>query len=332
MALSSELQQWAHTAGIDLLGITSTQAFIVGEEQKRVDPVDWLAGAKAIVVAACFVYPGPIKDPSSISGHPYGQVGAVTGVSRIARHYSENVISEYLMSIGHSAVNTNKLPFKQAAVRSGIVQYGKNCLVYAEGFGSYLELGCVITDAPFDTVDAPMHQSDCGDCTICMNICPTGAIDRPFHVRREECLSLWLADGMPIPSRFREKVGNSILRCDLCRRHCPKNRKLIPRENAPFPIEQYDQVELIPLLLGDSIYYQHVFPGFERYTCLETLHRNVAITLGNIGDTAAIPALTHAAASSQPEIRDAALWALEKIRMGMLILKGRKLDAESTIP
>lgn len=315
MSLTSELREYARAAGIDLLGVTSARTFLVGEERRMVNPQEWLAGAEALVVAACYTYRGPRKKTSPVPGRPRGKVGCYSATYRAARHYSERLISEYLTSAGCNAAISNKIPFKMAAVRSGIAYYGKNCLVHADGFGSYLELGCVITNAPLETVDESTKKSDCGDCTACMDGCPSGAIDRPYHVVRDQCMGRWLGDGLPIPPEFRERVGVRILRCDACHAVCPMNRGLTPRENAPFEVRDYeDSPELIPLLLGDEEYYRKVLPGFDVYANVDVLHRNVAIALGNAGDPAAIPPLIQASRSEHPEVREAALWALTKIK------------------
>ncbi len=245
-------------------------------------------------------------------------MGHFPGAYRAARHYSERLISEYLEASGYRAVISNKIPFKMAAVRSGIAFYGKNCLVHADGFGSYLELGCVMTNAPLEAVEEPVETSDCGDCAACVDGCPTGAIDRPYHVVRDQCMARWLGDGLPVPPESRGRVGVRILRCDACHKVCPGNSGLVPRKDAPFQNQECDDTpELISLLLGDEEYFRKALPGFDVYTSVDVLHRNVAIAMGNIGDPAAVPALVRASSSEHPELREAASWALAKIEKAM---------------
>lgn len=318
MSLTSELREYARTAGIDLLGVTSARTFLVGDERREVDPKGFLPDAESVVVAACYMYRGPMEEPPSVPGRPRGRVGHFSGAYRAARHYSERLISQYLTSAGYKAVISNKIPFKMAAVRSGMGHYGKNCLVHADGFGSYLELGCVITDAPLETINESTKRSDCGDCAACVDGCPTGAIDRPYHVVRDQCMGRWLGDGLPIPPEFRERIGVRILRCDACHALCPMNGGLTPRGHAPFEVVEHDDApELIPLLLGDMEYFRKVLPGFDVYTTVDVLHRNVAIAMGNIGDPAAVSALIRASSSEHPEVREAASWALAKIEKAM---------------
>lgn len=315
MSLTSNLREYTKSAGIDLTGVTSAREFLVGDEQRAADPCDYLPDARSIVVTACYMYLGPKETPPAVPGTPRGRVGSYSGAYLTARHYSEELVSRYLKEAGYAAVISNKIPFKMAAVRAGIAYYGKNCLVHAEGFGSYLELGCVITNAPLDAAEESVKRSDCGDCTACLSGCPTGAIDSPYHVVRDQCMGRWLGNGLPVPREFREKVGDLIWRCSLCHEVCPLNRGLTPREQVPFQGLAFDDnPELILLLAGDAEYYRKILPGFDVYTGLETLHRNVSIALGNSGDPAAIPALTRALESPDSEVREAAAWALEKLR------------------
>jgi epoxyqueuosine reductase len=314
MSASADLRQFAQAHGIDLVGITSARPFLVGDDRRPVDPRDYLGSAQSLVVLACYMYRGSPACPPQVAGKPRGRTGSYLGPYRVARYYSEKLISEYLASAGHAAVVSNRIPFKMAAVRSGIAQYGKNCLVHSDQFGSYLELGCVITDAPLESSNLSAETSDCGDCNACLGGCPTGAIDRPYQVVPDQCMGRWLGDGLRIPREFREKVGINILRCSKCHDICPKNRGLSPRQYAPFPLEKFDSSpELIPLLLGSEEYYLKTLPGFNVYTNLNVLHRNVAIALGNARDKAAIPALCHSLTSTYPETRAVSGWALGKL-------------------
>lgn len=314
MSLTDDLPRFASESGIDLLGVTSARPFLVGDDQRVVDPRTYLPDAQSLIVTACYVYHGPELGVEQMPGAPRGRIGAGSVSCRTARHYSEQTISGYLAQSGHSAVISNRLPFKMAAVRSRIAYYGKNCLVHADGFGSYLQLGCVITDAPLETVDLPTDRSDCRDCTACMDACPSGAIDRPYHVVRERCVSLWLGNGLPIAGEFRDRVGDRILRCDACHTACPRNRGLHPRTDARFRSGYTERTpKLIPLLLGDDAYYAEALPGFSAHTSFDMLRRNVCIALGNTGDSAAVPALIRALSFDHIEIRSAAAWALGRI-------------------
>lgn len=314
MSLIAELRELGSTSGIDLLGVTSARPFIVGDEQRVADPCEFLPGAKSIVVAACYTYLGMNEHSPSVPGRPRGRVLYHPLAYRVVRLYSERVIAEHLKVAGYEVAISNSIPFKMAAVRAGIAHWGKNCLVHADRFGSYLELGCVITDAELGAVDEPTDRSDCGECTACIRACPFGALDRPYHLVRERCMAYWLTGAAAIPREFRETLGNTLLGCGGCRGSCPRDQGLVARRHFPAVLEPCDVApELIPLLLGHEQHYRRTLPGFDVYTDLDTIRRNAALALGNSGDRTAIPALTDALRIENSEVREMVEWALRKL-------------------
>lgn len=66
------------------------------------------------------------------------------------------------------------LPHKTVATRAGLGWIGKNALLITRTFGSAVRLTSVLTDAPF-IADEPIDQSRCGNCRVCVDICPGGA-------------------------------------------------------------------------------------------------------------------------------------------------------------
>lgn len=192
--------------------------------------------------------------------------------------------------------------------------YGKNSLIHTKRFGSCIYLGCAISDAPFEVEDRSHKLSDCGDCTLCMEACPTEAIREPYKIMRSLCITNWL-DGAPVPRELREKAGNQLTGCEICQKVCPKNEDLTPRENYPIRIEEKsDSPELIPLLLGDESYYKTVLPSFALWLAdIPTLRRNVALALGNIRNPTTVPALVEALSYSESKVRLYSAWALGRI-------------------
>ncbi|UCH35918.1 MAG: epoxyqueuosine reductase [Armatimonadota bacterium] len=312
VGLTDELIQHAKRAGLDLLGCTSSTPFPRGYEWQELDPRRILADARTVVVAACHVY-GFEAPEASRPGAPRGRFGPWTRASLAAAAYGEAAITEYLRNRGYKAASARDLPLKSAAVRSGIASYGKNSIVHADGFGSYLKLSGVVTDAELVCVDRPVESSDCGDCTACVEACPTGALETRYRLAVDRCICQWLW-GNPIAREDREKVGNHIFRCGFCQDACPKNGGLSPRTQFPFSLEERsDSPELIPLILGDEAYYRASLPAFTLQAGVDTLRRNVIIAAANSGDASAIPYLAEALSLPHAETRAAAAWALARL-------------------
>lgn len=313
MTLTDELRNYAGSRGVDLVGCTPARPLKVGDNGEPFDPHRFLPNARCCVVAACYVYGFERPEPSR-PGSPRGKFGPWTRASLAAWHYGETVVKEFLERRGYKAVLANEIPYKVLAVRSGIACYGKNSIVHADGYGSYLKLAGVITDAELDCVDRPTETSDCGDCTACVEACPTGALQQPYRLRWDRCITAWLW-GMPIERSCRPMIGNYIFRCGFCQDACPKNEHLKPRGTFPFGIEsKADCPELIPLLLGEEAYLRRTLPAFVLEAGIDTVRRNVAVALGNSGDPAAAAALSEALRAAPAKVRAAAAWALGRLR------------------
>ena len=312
MSLADDLREHARATGIDRVGCTSPSPFLVGEERREFDPRGVLPEAQAVVVAAFYTYGFETAEPSRL-GAPRGRFGPWTRASMRAVHHGERTLKGFLEAQGFKAVPTGDVPLKMAAVRSGIASYGKNCIVHAHGLGSYIKLSAVLTDAKLDCTDRPIETSDCGDCTACVEACPTHALETPYALKWSRCITA-LYWGRPVPRDLRHKAGTTIFRCGFCQDACPRNQGLTPRESWPFELEdRTDRPELIPLLLGDEAYYRQALPEFPLQAGIDTLRRNVAIALGNSGDPAAVPPLVEALGLGPPKVRGAVAWALGRL-------------------
>ena len=315
MSLTAELKGYAANRGVDLIGVTSAKAFEVeGLDEPLMDPRAYLENAKSVVVFG-YYFGNQLPEPSRASA-PRGRLSPGLAVVSAMEEYWYKVIGEYLNEKGYDAVKRGReerIALKPLAVKAGIGVYGKNSLVHAKGFGSWIYLGCMITDAPLEAEERPYKLTDCGDCTACIEACPTKAIKEPYKVMPSLCIAEWL-DGAPIPGELREKVGNRLTGCEICQEVCPKNQGLIPRRHSPIEVEEKsDNPELIPLLLGDENYYKTVLPNFVLQMDISTLRRNVALALGNIRDPMAVPPLVQVLSYSEPEVRSYAAWALGRI-------------------
>jgi epoxyqueuosine reductase QueG len=74
--------------------------------------------------------------------------------------------------------NTAHLSHRKLGVLAGLGWIGRNNLLVNEKFGSRFRLVSVLTNLPLK-VDAP-GKKDCGECRICVKMCPAGAIGESF--------------------------------------------------------------------------------------------------------------------------------------------------------
>jgi len=202
---------------------------------------------------------------------------------------------------------------KPIAARAGVGWYGKHGIIITERFGSWVVLGEIITELELQA-DAPLLQS-CGDCKICIDLCPTQAIVSPYIVDRTRCLQYISERPMKVPVAFREVWGDRLYGCTTCQEVCPKNIKIKPRKYQPKYGYISSSVPLIPLLQISEEEYQRFF-AYNQIAMRprEAIKRNAALALGNIGDPRAVnPLVKVLQEDDNSMVRGHTAWALGKI-------------------
>ncbi len=203
---------------------------------------------------------------------------------------------------------------RAAAERAGIGWFGKNSNILTRSHGSWVFLAQVITDLDLDP-DAPLAKT-CGQCVICIDDCPTGAIVAPYVIDNRRCISfLTIELRGAIPRELRPLVGDWVFGCDICQDVCPVNRKAAESLEPAFrQRHDFGAPALIPLLDLDDAAFRERFRGSPIKRAKRAgLQRNVCVALGNIGDPSAVPALSAALRSPDALVREHAAWALGRI-------------------
>ena len=202
---------------------------------------------------------------------------------------------------------------KPIAQRAGVGWYGKHGIIVTKKFGSWVVLGEIITELELET-DEPLQQ-DCGDCTRCMDLCPTKAIVSPYIIDRTKCLQYISERPMKVPLAFREKWGDRLYGCTTCQEVCPRNDKVKLKKYRPKYGYIGSKIPLIPLLFITEEEFQNYF-AYNQIAMRpqEAIKRNAALALGNIGDTKAVsPLIRTLQEDSSPMVRGHTAWALGKI-------------------
>ena len=122
-------------------------------------------------------------------------------------------------------VDTSPILERKLALKAGIAWQGKNGNVVSNEYGSYIVIGEIITNIELEPINQE-QISGCGNCNLCINACPTGAIDDDNGYHANKCLSYITQSSGHIPRDVRAKLENRIYGCDVCQEVCPKNRGL----------------------------------------------------------------------------------------------------------
>jgi epoxyqueuosine reductase len=201
--------------------------------------------------------------------------------------------------------------------RAGLGFVGKNTNLIHPRLGSWLFLGEVLLPVELPAEEPTAEPGTCGQCTRCLEACPTGALVAPYVLDARRCISyLTIELKGPIPHELRPLMGNRIFGCDICQEVCPWNRRFAQRtiEAAFQPWPDSIAPHLLDLMALDEEGFRQRFRGSPVGRAKRRgLLRSVATALGNWGDPSALPALAQALEDAEPLIRGHAAWALGRI-------------------
>jgi epoxyqueuosine reductase len=209
---------------------------------------------------------------------------------------------------------------KALAEKAGLGWIGKHSNLLDRRAGSWFFLGEIYTDLALP-VDAPVGNH-CGDCTRCIDACPTGAIVAPYRVDARRCISyLTIELKGAIPRELRPLIGNRIYGCDDCQLVCPWNRFAQPSPEADFlPRHGLDTATLVELFSwSEQEFLDRTEGSAIRRTGYVGWLRNIAVALGNCNalpqaDRDAAAAALRARRSHPSElVREHVDWALERL-------------------
>ncbi len=339
MSLADALKAQARALGFHLVGITSPEPFPeaelditrwlgeghqgemgwLNEARTRLAtrPQELLPGARSlIVVGVSYRTVEPADGPGGrVARYAWGgdyHDAMKSRLRSLAAFLSEKA-GRTVKS--RTFVDDGPLVERDAAIRAGLGFRGKNTNLLTP-IGSYVFLGALLTDLEL-AFDSP-RPKDCGSCRLCIDACPTDALDEAYHLAAERCIAyLTIEHRGPIDADLRPKLGEWVFGCDICQEVCPYNASTRGRPSGwpEFEPRLGTRLDLPAILELDDEAFRQTFRGSPiKRAKRRGLARNAALALGNRARADARPSLERAATSDpEPVVRDAATWALERL-------------------
>ena len=280
-------------------GFAGTMTYLNRTARVRSNVRQLLPSARSVVSVACRYdverpYSTQIRDPSEalIARYAWGD-DYHEGVGRRLDDLLEWMGREGGVGFeGRRYVDAGPVQERVYAQHAGLGWIGRNTCVISPELGSWILLGEIVCNLALEP-DAP-GLDRCGNCTLCLQACPTGALVEPHVLDARRCISyLTIEFKGTIPDIQRGDLGAHVFGCDICQEVCPWNeaapktasREWMPRDGLDRPalvdLWLMSDTELAALQDGSAVSRQSV----------AGLRRNIALALGNTRDPAIAPAL-----------------------------------------
>ncbi len=343
-AAAERIKARARAVGFDLAGIATLSPATTGGAYRRwlergdqagmswmerntglrEDPRGLLAGARsALVVALRYAPLAGAEEP------PPGDLWP--RVARYARGLDyHDLIRDRLKELAgeielewpgtgtRACVDTAPLLERELAARAGLGAIGKNTNLLNPEVGSWFLLGELLLtlDLPADPPVADL----CGNCTRCLDACPTGALPEPWRLDARRCISYWTIEHRgEIPEAIRPALADWVFGCDICQEVCPWNRRGEPVDHPELAVPAgRRELDLVGLLELGEVEFGELFRGSPmKRARREGLERNVALALAASPEPRSRAALARAETTADSSlVRSAAAWAAARAGSG----------------
>jgi epoxyqueuosine reductase len=338
VALVEQLAELAHLPEWLAQGYAGTMNYM--HDPRRTDPALVLEGARSLVVVALnYNSPEPYSTESAaipIDESPRGWISRYAwgdDYHEVLYDKLETLLTAMRAEFtepfeARAYVDTGPVVERVAAKYAGLGWLAKNTCLINEDLGSWLFLGVILTTLELAPTLAPGEAPPadlCGNCTLCLDACPTQAFAAPYVLDARRCISyLTIESRGAIPEDLRPLMGSAVIGCDICQDVCPWNRKAPVTMSKEFqPREAIaNRVSLLsPELESLAALSQREFSELFRGSAMKRakwrgLVRNACVALGNAKmprDSAArtrtLATLERLASSDDALIAEHARWA-----------------------
>lgn len=310
-------------------GYHGEMAYMAAHGSKRWRPDELVPGTIRVISARMDYLPASADGDWRNAERNRATDAAVISVYARGRDYHKvlraklQLLAEYIQQlIGEFGyrVFTDSAPVMEVALaeKAGLGWKGKHTLLLNREAGSMFFLGEILVDIPLP-VDPPI-SNHCGQCSACIQVCPTQAILAPYQLDARRCISyLTIELQGSIPLELRSLIGNRVYGCDDCQLHCPWNKFAQRATLDDFEVRNgLDHASMISLFAWTETEFMRKLEGSPiRRIGHERWLRNLAVGLGNAAislraDPKILLALQSQLHHPSELVREHVAWALQQ--------------------
>ncbi len=211
--------------------------YLTRNKEKRYDPRLLVEGTKSIVTVLYNYFPKQTlgdSDRFKIAKYAYG-ADYHEILKRKMRQLLERIETQTGKLEGTRIfVDSAPVLDRAWAVRSGLGFIGKNTTLIHPKKGSFFFIGHLFLPLELEETGKTM-TNHCGRCTKCLDACPTGALEAPFHIDARKCISYLTIEYKGSLAEIDPKTFQGwMYGCDICQDVCPYNRFALPNNEPEF--------------------------------------------------------------------------------------------------
>ena len=296
-------------------GMAADMDWLAERAADRLDPLRLLPGARTVVALGCNYWTDtPGVEGSPVARYARGRDYHATLRDRL-RAFRRLLRAEYPGLETYGSVDHGPFMEKVWAARAGLGVVARNGCLVTPRFGSWVVLAVLLVELEVDAYADGPTPDRCGSCRLCVDACPTGALDGAGRVDSRACLSYQTIENEgPVPVEHREAMAPHVFGCDVCQDVCPLDANPLPAPGQRFLPRAVAGLDARGLAAMTAESYRELVPGTALARAgYDGLRRNAAYALGAARDAGARPVLEKLAHDPSAVVSDAARWALARL-------------------
>ena len=219
-------------------GMNGEMSYLGRNFERRTDPSLLFPGTRSVIVTGLNYYTGKKQRGEGVpilSKYAYGADYHDVIIKKL------NLILDFITRNeppvnGKAFVDAAPILEKAWAREAGLGWPGRHSVIINRKIGSFFFIGILLVDITLE-YDKPFTGDHCGECRLCIESCPTNAINEDHTIDARRCIAyLTIESRGPVAENFAGITGRRVFGCDKCQEVCPWNKKAKNHNTTDFEL------------------------------------------------------------------------------------------------
>ena len=222
-------------------GMNGDMTYLGRGLEKRIDPSLLFPGTRSVIVTGLNYYTNKKQGGNGvpvISRYAYGSDYHDVIINKLD-HILNFIRSNEDQVNGKAFVDSAPILEKAWAREAGLGWPGRHSVMINREIGSFFFIGVLLVDIELE-YDKPFAGDHCGECRLCIESCPTKAINDNRTIDARKCIAyLTIESKVVVPEDLAVKMEGRVFGCDKCQEVCPWNKHAKSHKTPEFelPVE-----------------------------------------------------------------------------------------------